>query len=98
MTATADVVVVGRSQTRSAELADALNAHANVSSATPVRVSSQDDLKGDDIDVFVNCTPVGMQHGPDPDGSPLPEHVALTDRHTVFDTVFDTVTNTADSD
>jgi len=29
---------------------------------------------------FVNCTPVGMAGGPEPDGSPLPDDVALESR------------------
>ena len=37
---------------------------------------------------FVNCTPVGMQGGPDPDGSPLPDDVALDGSVTVMDTVY----------
>ncbi|MFO0782942.1 MAG: hypothetical protein U0636_04595 [Phycisphaerales bacterium] len=37
---------------------------------------------------FINCTPVGMQGGPDPTGSPLPDDVPLDDRVTVMDTVY----------
>ncbi len=37
---------------------------------------------------FVNCTPVGMAGGPDPDGSPLPDDVLLDDAVTVMDTVY----------
>jgi shikimate dehydrogenase len=36
---------------------------------------------------FVNCTPVGMEGGPDPDGNPL-EDVALDGAVTVMDTVY----------
>jgi 3-dehydroquinate dehydratase/shikimate dehydrogenase len=36
---------------------------------------------------FVNCTPVGMEGGPDPDGNPL-EDVALDGSVTVMDTVY----------
>lgn len=37
---------------------------------------------------FINCTPVGMQGGPDPTGSPLPDDVPLDDRVTIMDTVY----------
>jgi len=37
---------------------------------------------------FVNCTPVGMEGGPDPDGSPLPDDVPLDGSVTVMDTVY----------
>jgi 3-dehydroquinate dehydratase/shikimate dehydrogenase len=37
---------------------------------------------------FVNCTPVGMAGGPDPDGSPLPDDVHLDDSVVVMDTVY----------
>jgi shikimate dehydrogenase len=37
---------------------------------------------------FVNCTPVGMQGGPDPQGSPLPDGVPLDGSVTVMDTVY----------
>lgn len=37
---------------------------------------------------FVNCTPVGMEGGPDPQGSPLPDDVPLDDSITVMDTVY----------
>jgi shikimate dehydrogenase len=37
---------------------------------------------------FVNCTPVGMAGGPEPDGSPLADDVVLDDTVTVMDTVY----------
>jgi shikimate dehydrogenase len=37
---------------------------------------------------FVNCTPVGMEGGPDPDGSPLPDDVPLDRSVAVMDTVY----------
>ncbi|MCP3905092.1 MAG: type I 3-dehydroquinate dehydratase, partial [Planctomycetes bacterium] len=52
-----------------------------------VESAGLDDLAGG-FDVYVNCTPVGMEGGPDPDGSPLPESIALDEQTTVFDTVY----------
>ena len=37
---------------------------------------------------FVNCTPVGMQGGPDPQGNPLTGDVHLDETVTVMDTVY----------
>jgi len=37
---------------------------------------------------FVNCTPVGMDGGPDPQGNPLADDVRLDDTITVMDTVY----------
>jgi shikimate 5-dehydrogenase len=37
---------------------------------------------------FINCTPVGMQGGPDPQGNPLASDVHLDDTMTVMDTVY----------
>lgn len=46
----------------------------------------------DRIDVVINCTPIGMAGGPDPDGLPLdidPDHPITIDHSmTVFDTVY----------
>ena len=37
---------------------------------------------------FINCTPVGMQGGPDPQGNPLASDVPLDETVTVMDTVY----------
>ncbi len=37
---------------------------------------------------FVNCTPVGMEGGPEPGGNPLPDEVPLDGSVTVMDTVY----------
>ncbi|MEM9064184.1 MAG: type I 3-dehydroquinate dehydratase [Planctomycetota bacterium] len=46
-----------------------------------------------EADAFINCTPVGMAGGPDPDGLSIPES-AMGNRGTVF---FDTVYNPVDT-
>jgi shikimate 5-dehydrogenase len=56
--------------------------------------ASTADARGEDalgcgcFHAFVNCTPVGMAGGPDPDGSPLPDDVHLDDSVVVMDTVY----------
>jgi len=73
------VVVFNRTAERAAQLAGDLGGG--------IEAAQLADLTGG-FDVYVNCTPVGMEGGPDPDGSPLPESVALDERTTVFDTVY----------
>jgi shikimate 5-dehydrogenase len=46
------------------------------------------DLGSGGFHAFVNCTPVGMQGGPDPQGNPLAGDVHLDDTVTVMDTVY----------
>ena len=46
------------------------------------------ELSSGEFHAFVNCTPVGMQGGPDPQGNPLVSDVRLDDTMTVMDTVY----------
>ncbi|MHC5112841.1 MAG: type I 3-dehydroquinate dehydratase [Planctomycetota bacterium] len=73
------VTVFNRTADRAAALADDLGAG--------IEAAGLDELAGG-FDAYVNCTPVGMEGGPDPDGSPLPESVTLDECATVFDTVY----------
>jgi 3-dehydroquinate dehydratase/shikimate dehydrogenase len=77
VSAGAEVVVVNRTRARAEALAEAIGG---------VTVGSMDDLA--DADTFINCTSVGMEGGPDPEGLPLPDDVPLDDTKTVFDTVY----------
>jgi 3-dehydroquinate dehydratase/shikimate dehydrogenase len=74
----AEVTVCGRTPARARALAEAFGA----ASATPEALATGG------FDVFVNCTPLGMEGGPAPDASPLPDDVPLDDTVTVFDTVY----------
>ena len=46
------------------------------------------ELSSGGFHAFINCTPVGMQGGPDPQGSPLASDVHLDETVTVMDTVY----------
>ncbi|HRQ73325.1 MAG TPA: type I 3-dehydroquinate dehydratase [Phycisphaerales bacterium] len=63
----AEIIVYNRSRERADHLAQAVI-------ASGVRASADDwaALPHARAHAFVNCTPVGMKGGPDPDGSPLP--------------------------
>lgn len=47
-----------------------------------------DEIDTGSFDVLINCTPVGMSGGEDPDSSPLPADVGLDDSSTVMDTIY----------
>lgn len=52
-----------------------------------IRAAEPDALRAAEIDVVVHATPVGMTHGPSPDGVPLPPGFTLSPHHLVFETV-----------
>jgi 3-dehydroquinate dehydratase/shikimate dehydrogenase len=76
----AEIVVHARRPARARELVDVLRI-GEVAEST-------DALLGARFDLIANCTPAGMEGGPDPDGIPLPEGVELDEHTTVFDTVY----------
>ena len=53
-----------------------------------IAVVSPGHLPKEKFDVIANCTSVGMTAGPDPEGDPLPEGVALDGSTLVFDAVY----------
>jgi 3-dehydroquinate dehydratase/shikimate dehydrogenase len=89
----ATVVVVNRDHARAEKLAAALSGREVARAdgrahATKVVAGRADALACGCFHAFVNCTPVGMQGGPDPTGSPLPDDVHLDDSVVVMDTVY----------
>jgi 3-dehydroquinate dehydratase/shikimate dehydrogenase len=53
-----------------------------------VMVGEIDEMRGGGFEIIINCTPIGMAGGPDPEGTPLPEDAHIDDGVTVFDTVY----------
>ncbi|MFO0961647.1 MAG: type I 3-dehydroquinate dehydratase [Phycisphaerales bacterium] len=96
----ARVVVVARTHERAQRMAEELQAAgagadggagaagASTSPRGQIVAGRTDALACGCFHAFVNCTPVGMEGGPDPTGSPLPDDVALDDTVTVMDTVY----------
>ena len=97
----ATVVVFNRDQTRAQLLAESLSGREVMRpdggthrTKVVAGAASTADARGEDalgcgcFHAFVNCTPVGMAGGPDPDGSPLPDDVHLDDSVVVMDTVY----------
>ena len=97
----ATVVVFNRDHARAQSLAESLSGRevaraggATIRTKVVAGAASTSDARGEDalgcgcFHAFVNCTPVGMAGGPDPDGSPLPDDVHLDDSVVVMDTVY----------
>ncbi len=84
----ASVTLFNRSAARAGAIADDLNALG-----LPGFVASGDDWASAPADLFVNCTPVGMAGGPDPDGLsiPIPDMPALPPETVFFDTVYNPI-------
>ena len=90
----ATVVVVNRTREKADALAKALSGRTRAN-GKPTRVIAGDerdfDCNGPTCEAFhafVNCTPLGMEGGPDPKGSAMPDDAFLDDSVVVMDTVY----------
>jgi 3-dehydroquinate dehydratase/shikimate dehydrogenase len=90
----ATVVVVNRTRAKAEALAMALSGHTRAN-GKPTRVVAGDERDFDcngpsceNFHAFVNCTPLGMEGGPDPKGSAMPDDAFLDDSVVVMDTVY----------
>lgn len=85
----AEVTIFNRTRERAVELAAALSPGLSLSG---VRIAPGDmgDLPRSRFDAYLNCTPVGMQDGPDPAGMPIPirDIAPLVPGAVVMDTVY----------
>jgi 3-dehydroquinate dehydratase/shikimate dehydrogenase len=85
----AEVVVFNRTRARAAALVENFRGREDASGERgQVMVGEIDEMRGGGFEIIINCTPIGMSGGPDPDGSPLPEDAQIDDGVTVFDTVY----------
>lgn len=90
----ATVVVVNRSHARAEALAAALSGRALANGRTTRVVAGRaEDFECgaagcERFHAFVNCTPVGMEGGPDPKGSPMPDDAIVDGDTVVMDTVY----------
>ncbi len=90
----ADVYVYNRSQERAQELVNQIGSSAgDEHDRGLVTVVSADELQELNANVYINCTPVGMKDGPDPDGLsiPIPEMDKLGPDTIFFDTVYNPI-------
>ncbi|MCE2881151.1 MAG: type I 3-dehydroquinate dehydratase [Planctomycetaceae bacterium] len=90
----ATVVVFNRSRERAEALAAALGGRAREGGRTTRVIAGNDDHfrcnapRCECFHALVNCTPLGMEGGPDPKGSPMPDDAFLDDATVVMDTVY----------
>ena len=90
----ATVVVFNRTRAKAEALATALSGRARVNGkATRVAAGDERDFdcnapSCESFHAFVNCTPLGMEGGPDPKGSAMPDDALLDDSVVVMDTVY----------
>jgi 3-dehydroquinate dehydratase/shikimate dehydrogenase len=85
----AAVTVCNRRRARAEKLVDEFGGRETASGERgQVTIGAIEEIRRARFDVIVNCTPIGMAGGPDPDGSPLPEDALIDDGVTVFDTVY----------
>jgi 3-dehydroquinate dehydratase/shikimate dehydrogenase len=90
----ATVVVFNRDRARAEALAQALSGRARANGRATRVVAGNDEHfrcnapRCECFHALVNCTPLGMEGGPDPKGSPMPDDAFLDDSTVVMDTVY----------
>lgn len=93
MRAGSDVLIVNRTLSRAKELVDQLNNRSTdgyIGTAHAIEIEKLPNLIGD---AFINCTPLGMTDGPDPDALsiPIPDMPPLPPETVFFDTVYNPI-------
>ncbi len=93
LSAGARVRVWNRSPDRVTRIIDCLNQEREQSWEGDLEIVSMDDVTTQQFDAYINCTPVGMAGGPDPDGLsiPIPDLPALPPETVFFDTVYNPI-------
>lgn len=85
----AAVTVFNRTPARAEALVEEFGGRETASGKRgQVMIGQRESMSGGRFEIIINCTPIGMAGGPDPDGSPLPEDAPVDDGVTVFDTVY----------
>jgi 3-dehydroquinate dehydratase/shikimate dehydrogenase len=86
------IIIVNRKDDKARELADSVGDHfpSLRDRVTHLGSISNQALAGN---IYINCTPVGMAGGPDPDGLsiPIPDMPALPPETVFFDTVYNPI-------
>mgnify|MGYP003638617539 FL=1 len=89
----ANVIVLNRTFSRAQELTEQLLSHSEDGYLGTVQAMNIEKLPSLIADAFINCTPVGMTGGPDPDGLsiPIPDMPPLPPETVFFDTVYNPI-------
>jgi 3-dehydroquinate dehydratase/shikimate dehydrogenase len=85
--------IVNRSPSRTQRLIAETNERAEGMVQASLHAATLEDLTRIQADLYINCTPVGMAGGPDPDGLsiPIPGMPALPSETVFFDTVYNPI-------
>ncbi|MDF1809829.1 MAG: type I 3-dehydroquinate dehydratase [Phycisphaerales bacterium] len=87
------IYIVSRDIVKSQTLADQYNSTRQEQTERFATAHTLQNFPTDTVDLYVNCTPVGMKDGPNPDGIsiPLNQLGALAAETIVFDTVYNPI-------
>ncbi|MGJ8636061.1 MAG: type I 3-dehydroquinate dehydratase [Phycisphaerales bacterium] len=85
-----DIAIFNRSPDRAKQLIQTFEQSAHKARCRSINA---DDLKDHTYDLYINCTPVGMTDGPDPDALsiPIPDMPPLPPETVFFDTVYNPI-------
>jgi 3-dehydroquinate dehydratase/shikimate dehydrogenase len=90
----ADVYIINRNPHRAKSLAESLNNSRIKGQQGHAHAIGFAELSGKQCDLYINCTPVGMTGGPDPEGLSIPVHELagkLSPDTVFFDTVYNPI-------
>ena len=90
----ADVYIINRNPQRAERLAEILNNGRINGQQGHAHIIEFAELAEKQCDMFINCTPVGMTGGPDPEGLSIPVHELagkLSPETVFFDTVYNPI-------
>ncbi|MEM9373647.1 MAG: type I 3-dehydroquinate dehydratase [Planctomycetota bacterium] len=93
LNAGAHVCVCNRSRDRADRFIESLSVDREESWEGSLRTVGLSDTSSQYLDAYINCTPVGMVGGPDPDGLsiPIPDLPPLPPETVFFDTVYNPI-------
>jgi 3-dehydroquinate dehydratase/shikimate dehydrogenase len=85
--------ILGRDRSKAVSLAEEIATRLASAGDTCVTGHSIAEIPSEPADLYINCTPVGMAGGPDPDGLsiPIPDMPALPPETVFFDTVYNPI-------
>lgn len=87
------IYLSNRNLDKAVRLKDEISAPHDSTWEGRVQITQQDQLRESRSDLYINCTPVGMTGGPDPDGLsiPIPDMPDLSPDTVFFDTVYNPI-------
>ncbi len=89
----ANIIITNRNEENAAAIVEEFSSDTTPFPMTKIRYIPLSKSSKSMCDVFINCTPVGMTGGPDPDGLsiPIPDMPPLPPETVFFDTVYNPI-------